>query len=1027
MNNGQKSLSINETFIIEGENDGTMSACTGVFTNALVSCTGNTQILLGTGIISANSSFSATTFYGDGSNLTGISTQDIFVTGGTYSAGTAVFKNNTGGTFSVTGFSVSNATQFTGGTVTGATSFTNGLTANTISATTYSNLPLDIRITGATKSDTVATFTNNSGGTFTLTGITDTFVTGATYSSNTFIYRNNTGGTFSVFFNTMTGLTATTISATTYQNLPTDIRVTGGTHSLTGGTTTFRNNTGGTFSVSGYTKPSDDIYVTGGDVSHGPSTGNNILTLFRNNAGNVTINNLVDISEITKSGMDKLISDGNVIQGKTYKISGCDTSLYYNGTDDKDDAVYTTIYLMGLENDKLTETGVGIFYTPKYDTYSIFTNGQNYSKDDKVIWGGFVWNCDVEGTYNSIDIFTLDPSGFVINLPFKDGVLDSDKYNIRYDDIIYDYENDRIIYRNENDTNIVQTTVENISYWINVKSLFNPIKAFQWGNVYNGSNGIGNQRIINSYNENINYTGLYQTNFYFDNLSYQTDVFVDNENSYQTNFHFENKSYQSNSNIEKVSYQDSLYFTTNSYQTDVNIKNGSHQKNITLNNDSYQDSLLLNKSGSYQNNLNFNNGSYQTNITFDTNSSQSGLTFNNGSYQYNVNFYDTKGDTPKQEFFNFNNGSYQSNFDVYDIIQSYFEFDNGSYQSSIACAINQTSFIFYSGSQYNSGNLNRTQQNITIKGFNRDVSGLAVNENGVYFIHDLPTKTTSKLIGKVNNELIEVNNLSYDGSKWVLDGTIHVNTISATTYNNLPLDIRVTGGTYNSGTSVITFTNNAGSGFTVTGITASGGGYGGSESNTPIGGNGGSGGGGNGYGSSATSLGGTGISGQGFAGGSGRRLGTGYPGGGGGGAGAVGTTSVSASVGAPGGIGATSSIMGSSIYYAGGGGGGGNAIFGAGGTGGGGAGNGTVNGVGVAGTANTGGGGGGSGNGTSGVGGAGGSGVVIIAYLDGFPNLTAVSAGLTCNGSAGNTTPDTASRAGYKIYKFTAGTGTITF
>jgi hypothetical protein len=39
--------------------------------------------------------------------------------------------------------------------------------------------------------------------------------------------------------------------------------------------------------------------------------------------------------------------------------------------------------------------------------------------------------------------------------------------------------------------------------------------------------------------------------------------------------------------------------------------------------------------------------------------------------------------------------------------------------------------------------------------------------------------------------------------------------------------------------------------------------------------------------------------------------------------------------------------------------------------------------------------------------------------------LASVSAGLTCNGSAGNTTPDTASRSGYKVYKFTAGTGPI--
>jgi hypothetical protein len=40
-------------------------------------------------------------------NVSGFSTvaNDTVVTGGTYSNGTAVFRNNTGGTFNVTGFS----------------------------------------------------------------------------------------------------------------------------------------------------------------------------------------------------------------------------------------------------------------------------------------------------------------------------------------------------------------------------------------------------------------------------------------------------------------------------------------------------------------------------------------------------------------------------------------------------------------------------------------------------------------------------------------------------------------------------------------------------------------------------------------------------------------------------------------------------------------------------------------------------------------------------------------------------------
>ena len=86
--------------------------------------------------------------------------------------------------------------------VTGSTLVGGSLTASTVSATTYYNLPTDVRVTGAT------------------------------YSNNTFTYTNNTGGTFNVLFNTMTGLTvngnlsvtgntnvksltATTISSTT--------------------------------------------------------------------------------------------------------------------------------------------------------------------------------------------------------------------------------------------------------------------------------------------------------------------------------------------------------------------------------------------------------------------------------------------------------------------------------------------------------------------------------------------------------------------------------------------------------------------------------------------------------------------------------------------------------------------------------------------------------------------------------------------------------------------------------------------
>jgi len=75
----------------------------------------------------ASTSVSATNYYG--------LPLDIYVTGGTYSSGTLTFKNSSGGTFTIPGFN-------TGGTITGSTFFSNGLSANTISATTYLNLPI---------------------------------------------------------------------------------------------------------------------------------------------------------------------------------------------------------------------------------------------------------------------------------------------------------------------------------------------------------------------------------------------------------------------------------------------------------------------------------------------------------------------------------------------------------------------------------------------------------------------------------------------------------------------------------------------------------------------------------------------------------------------------------------------------------------------------------------------------------------------------------------------------------------------
>ncbi len=287
---------------------------------------------------------------------------DTKVTGGTYSAGTITFTNNSGGTFSVSGITTltGNFLSLSGGSVTGSTQFTAGLSANTISATTYQNLPTDIIITGGTLSGNTIIFTNNTGGTFNVTGITDNYVTGGTfnYTTNQLTLSQQNGnviinglqdkyftgttwntGTYDLSINRNDGFSSTVSLAI----LASDLKVTGGTYNSANGVATFTNNSGGTFTVTGITATGGgtftggtvsgdtifssgltattisastylglplDIYVTGGTYSASSST-----IIFTNNSGGT-----FDVTGVTASGGGTFT--GGTVTGETIFQSG---------------------------------------------------------------------------------------------------------------------------------------------------------------------------------------------------------------------------------------------------------------------------------------------------------------------------------------------------------------------------------------------------------------------------------------------------------------------------------------------------------------------------------------------------------------------------------------------------------------------------------------------------------------------------------------------------------------------------------
>jgi hypothetical protein len=281
--------------------------------------------------------------------------------------------------------------NFTGGTVTGDTVFTQGVTATTFSATTYLGLPLDLYVTGGTfdKNTEILTLNRNDGNDVQVTGFTDIYTTGFTFDSSTY--------DISVELNDGTVLT---------QNLSvlaSDVTITGGTYDPLNGSITFVNNTGGTFTVTGFITGFTDIQVTGYTYQ------DNTFTI-SDSSGNTFSTTIDIVTGLTVNG-DLIVTGNTISNGLTATTISATTyqnlplDVYVTG------GTYSngTIVFTNNSGDTFNVTGL---YTGQTSYVNSLTTGVGLSADT---------------TTGDITIINTDPDQ-IVTLSGGTGILTGGTY-----------------------------------------------------------------------------------------------------------------------------------------------------------------------------------------------------------------------------------------------------------------------------------------------------------------------------------------------------------------------------------------------------------------------------------------------------------------------------------------------------------------------------------------------------------------------------------------------------------------------
>lgn len=315
---------------------------------------------------------------------------------------------------------------------------------------------------------------------------------------------------------------------------------------------------------------------------------------------------------LTVASASQYMESGWITPGHPYLITDADPYLY--GTFSTFAfGEGTNILLHGVDSNNFSTIGFGKFYNPNYDNFDVWDQGATYSVNDKVIYGGRVWNLTATASVGSDNYWNLQSDWEAVDY------TDMAFYNVVWNEVEYNIDDNYITSRYDAVQNNRVTDCSG-TWYFNCET--HPIQSFRWGH-----DSVQNCRVDNSYFGCLNFVSGYIWDVELKNGSMIWDINLLNNGRLQT---------ITLSNFSELS----SFIIDGGYVQNINISNGSsfgeftvsdtycYIENITINNSSNIGGFTLSQED--------DNYCYLSEITIDNNSSIENFTLhsNNSDNSY---------------------------------------------------------------------------------------------------------------------------------------------------------------------------------------------------------------------------------------------------------------------------------------------------------------------------------------------------------------------------------------------------------